>query len=401
MNLVKYYDLDALIADIDGEYVRYRRKGLSREETLCSLYNDFAEELSDTDDEPAVKIGIALALCRKKELTDDVAQAALAVTERLQDRYDPQSREYKIAQELPHLFSDPTMFGDEKHYPMRRLYTPQWKVGDTFFHQMNHPMANKAGLSGWYVLIRKFGESFDRDNQVLQIITYTVCPPDGLPKTSAEMEALGWLPFCIGNQLQFFAALTIKSKRAEQGLALEYLGWFPSVELPKRADLVQQGRPLTLSGSAWTEDSCAVYDYESYACVNYRKGIHYNLNQYTALNALPEPIFPPVEADGYTLNDITVATHLVSFHYIFKESDHRGLHNSITVRAFRDSSETMESLCRWYKIAPNADGFAYDRTRGRMCFNHGATLVEVQAPPNMSTYSEIHSFCRFLLDKKR
>ena len=398
MRLQKFFDLHMLFSDIDGEYIRYRRKGLSRDEAISMLYRDFSEELTDMDDEPAVKIGIALALCRKKELTQAAAQAALAVTDRLRDRFNPQSREYSSAQELPQLFSDPAMFGEEKHFPKRRLYTPQWQVGDTFVQRMNHPRSIKAGIAGWYVLIRKYSEAFDRDGQVSQIITYTVCPPDGLPKTSADMEALGWLPFCIGHRLQFFAALTIGSKRAEQGLALEYLGDFPSIRMTKRADLARQGLPLPLSSSAWTEDGCALYDHECYACINYRDGIHYDLSQYSALDVFPEPFIPPSEVDGYTLSDIAVAARHVSFYYIPRGTEHRGLCDAVTVRAFRDNSETMESLCRWYKIAPNAEGFAFDRSRSQICFLRGETLMDVHVPVTMETQEAAFSFCRRLLD---
>ena len=57
------------IQDVQLEYQGLRLRGETREEAVRSLREIFAEPLEDPDDGPCIAVGIALALCKKKELT--------------------------------------------------------------------------------------------------------------------------------------------------------------------------------------------------------------------------------------------------------------------------------------------------------------------------------------------
>ena len=63
--------------DIVDAYRTYRRNGNTRGDAIAKLRAEYAQELADCDDGPVVRIGLALALCQKRELTSDVLKDAL------------------------------------------------------------------------------------------------------------------------------------------------------------------------------------------------------------------------------------------------------------------------------------------------------------------------------------
>ena len=62
-----------LAFDVVTNYEEFRKSGMSREETIERITEDFSEELQDFDDGIDVLIGIAIALVKKKELITSIA----------------------------------------------------------------------------------------------------------------------------------------------------------------------------------------------------------------------------------------------------------------------------------------------------------------------------------------
>ena len=70
-------DFEPLIFDVVREYQTLRRSGSDRGAALKQLEINYSKELSDTDTKGPVRIGMAFALCQKKELVTSVKEAAL------------------------------------------------------------------------------------------------------------------------------------------------------------------------------------------------------------------------------------------------------------------------------------------------------------------------------------
>ena len=55
-----------LVNDIVNIYRKKRMSGLSRETAVCEVLEDYRTEMDDTDTAAQVRIGLAEALCKKK-----------------------------------------------------------------------------------------------------------------------------------------------------------------------------------------------------------------------------------------------------------------------------------------------------------------------------------------------
>ena len=115
----------------------------------------------------------------------------------------------------------------------RKKYVPDWKIGDTFIHAFESPIAGKCGVAGQYIVMRKVGEYRNEDDEVIQIVVMSVCPADAIPKTSADLIELGVIPmYPVQKRRDYRAQLRIVSKRGENALRLTKIGCFPDVGMP-------------------------------------------------------------------------------------------------------------------------------------------------------------------------
>ncbi len=220
-----------LVEDVVYAYGTYRRGGKNREETVEQLREDFADDLGDYDCGPVVRIGLAMALCQKKELTVELRDDAIAAIDELiaGDVWGPEGN--KVLERARKTLLQEKMLGDEAKYRPRRKYIPDWKEGDTFAHKMTDPLAEKLGMGGWYILFRKEREFVDKTESHWQLVNVYFCPPDRLPKTTEELDQLGCVK--VNNGKVYHAYFIIKSKRGEDSLELEKIGCFPDAALPE------------------------------------------------------------------------------------------------------------------------------------------------------------------------
>lgn len=83
------------------------------------------------------------------------------------------------------------------------------------------------------MVIRKLGEYRNYKGELIQIVTTSVCPPDAIPKTAADLKALGVIPMNpIRITRDYRAQMRIVSKRGENAFKLTKIGCFPDVGLP-------------------------------------------------------------------------------------------------------------------------------------------------------------------------
>ena len=256
----------SLVDEIIDGYSFLRLHGHNREESLARICMNFEAELSDEDDRPFVLIAMALALCKKKELTTQARSDALQSIELLRKRTSNHSvphasRDYDRL--IGYLAED--QIGPEAPYRARKTYDPGWSIGDTFIHAFSQPAADQMGLLGWYVVFRKVGEYLDRKSRHMQLVYITVCPADAIPQTDAELSSLGYLRMMEhDNGWDYLGQLCFKSKKDEGQWRLHKIGRFPNAGIPD--DATAEDPLVSMPFYGVLHRNSQVLDYEDQVC---------------------------------------------------------------------------------------------------------------------------------------
>ena len=272
----KIYIRFPITRDLVNTYRIYRRCGDTRDKAIARLRMEYKQELADCDDGPVVRIGIALALCQKDELTQSVLEEALvAIDKLLVEQWDGNMR--STFHELEVYIHDPQRLGDEAKYRVRKPYIPQWEVGDTFAHTLTHYMAKYVGVYGWNVIFRKVGEYVDIEQQYHQLVYVTMCPPERLPHTAEELRKLGFLRMMPhdGDKWDYLAQISFKSKKDEASYELTKIGTFPDAGDPEDRTIENPFVTMPLFGKLKRDSE--VLSYENAVCRIYKdKGMGYD-----------------------------------------------------------------------------------------------------------------------------
>ena len=106
LNLTWLFDRLPLAYDIAFGYGAWRDDGVGRAEAIDRMIEQNADELQDTDDAPAVWIGLAVAMMRRAELVPEIRGKAMDALRQAQlhGRLDPVK-----AQELAQLLTNAAM----------------------------------------------------------------------------------------------------------------------------------------------------------------------------------------------------------------------------------------------------------------------------------------------------
>lgn len=271
----KIYIRFPIIYDIVNTYRVYRRCGDTRDKAIARLRMEYKQALADGDDGPVVRIGIALALCQKDELTQSVLEEAQAtIDELLAEQWDCNT--HSTLHELEAYINDPQRRGDEAKYRVRKPYTPQWEVGDTFVHTLTHYMAKYVGVYGWNVIFRKVDEYVDIEQQHHQLVYVTLCPPGQLPHTAEELRKLGFLRMMPhdGGKWDYLAQVSFKSKKDEASYELTKIGTFPDAGYPEDRTIENPLVTMPLFGKLKRDSQ--FLSYENTVCRAYKdNGIGY------------------------------------------------------------------------------------------------------------------------------
>lgn len=257
---------DMLCWDVQQEYAEYRRIGKSREEAVKTILGSYSEAMEDEEDAISIITGLILALCGKKELFQEIAGLARSLI----NQFPMDSREKA---RFEGLLEDPSKYGPEAVYLARRVYDPGWRDGDAFAHTITCPTAKALGIEGWSVILYKYGTFTDRFRRVKQLMCVSVCPPDQIPRSSQQLNELGFLPMMLhsfgpkGREIQYHVSVSVPNKREEANLALSKIGNFPDVRLPENLEgenlLVSRSfNGFVRKGTEWPffeEEFCAAY----------------------------------------------------------------------------------------------------------------------------------------------
>lgn len=257
---------NSLVDEIIDSYSSLRLHGHSREASLARICQSFEAELSDEDDRPFVLIAIALALCKKRELTPQTRNDALQAIELLRKRPSDHSVPYNTRdfdRLIGYLSAD--RIGPEVPYRARKAYDPGWSIGDTFIHPFSQSAAEQMGLLGWYIVFRKVGEYLDRKSRHMQLVYITVCPPDAIPQTDTELSSLGYLRMMEhDNGWDYLGQLCFKSKKDEDQWDLHKIGCFPNAGIPN--DAITEDPIVSMPFYGVLHRNSQVLDYEDQVC---------------------------------------------------------------------------------------------------------------------------------------
>ena len=152
----KYFN--PLVKELETEYIKHRKMGSSRSEAIELLRNKYAEELEDMDERVIVLIGLSLALCKKNELFELIAEETI---KEIRCAKNLGFLEEDICSELEQYLKDKTLYGEEAVYKRTTRYVPTWAIGDVFSHILTFPDAEELGINGWVILLYKSGEYED------------------------------------------------------------------------------------------------------------------------------------------------------------------------------------------------------------------------------------------------
>lgn len=258
-----------LIDDINDQYVFFRTEGWSPEEAQGKIINAYADELNDYDESVVVLSGIALAQWDTSELEENTKQEVLLMLEKkiAEAEKDEERRAFRAV--LKNLSKEKK--SNKRITPSsRKSYSLDWSIGDTFAHKLTHPNAEKAGIFGCYLLFRKIGQYNDWKGRTIQLGYVTVCSDNHLPKTTEELNALGFLRVMShGEKWEYMVQVNIQSKRTENTLKLEWIGCFPDALTPND-EIVVEPR-VTMPFYDGTDKASNCPRYEDSCCHFYKK----------------------------------------------------------------------------------------------------------------------------------
>ena len=270
MKTNRLFNNHPLMMDVIDDYSSTRTRGYSRQQSVDSIYERFQDEWRDEDERPFLLIALALALCKKSELTQEIRSEALKAIECLKanDSFDEIKNKTFDYESLIRVLSE-SKIGPEAKYTKRTPYDPGWMIGDTFAHLLTQPCAVGRGLAGLCVLFRKVGEYTDRKGQNVQLVYVTVCPPDSIPKTDEELRSLGFLRMMRHDAgWDYLGQLHFRSKRDQERWGLQKIGCFPNAGEPDDATAEDPLVAMPFFGVLRSDSD--TLDYEELVCRLYK-----------------------------------------------------------------------------------------------------------------------------------
>lgn len=266
----KPYCSNPIIVDIQSQYEKLRRAGKSRSAAICAIKQSYALELQDDDDKLTVLIGLVFSLCKKRELTIDIANETRREIRCAYLRFPPDDVENKRLAELEIFLSDKSLYGDETLYRYRATYIPGWKKGDLFSHTIVNPKAESVGILGWSILLYKADDYVDEDGKHRQIVYVAVCPPNKTPASDLELQKIGFIPMMRrGEKQEYQAQIILKSKKDELSYDLTRIGCFPNITQPVDQAAVNPLTAMPLFGRLKKDDPWP--GFEDQVCRLYKK----------------------------------------------------------------------------------------------------------------------------------
>ena len=232
-----------MLSEIRDEYIQLRQKGNSRADATQALILSYANEITTgaEDDGVVFWIGLADAQYRRKELTADAAQKALAALDQI-EQLDWNITPGDISRRRIRYAEAPM---PERKVVKTKKFRCTWKIGDTFAYKLSGPDTDACGLSGKYVLLRKVDELEFGDGRLLPIVTFTIWDEEPLPKTAEEFQKQPLLRLVSGRLglpktlNEYRGEMLFTRKSMLDALSLIYLGNFTDVSMPEDEAIIR------------------------------------------------------------------------------------------------------------------------------------------------------------------
>ena len=261
------------LAELKDEYINFRKKGISRQETVVALMDEYREELTvgHDDDGKLFWIGLADAQFSVKELSSEVAEKG---TDALRSLVQMGIVSAKSADRRLKNYACAPMPEREK-IKGRPKYRCSWAKGDVFAYRLSGQKVQAVGLDGKYVIIRLVDTIDDGDGLLLPVVTLSLWDDVSEPVNADAFKTAKMLILTYGrfglpkNLFEYRAVIIFSSKAQENKLALKYLGNICDVEMPQN-EVVIKGPGLTamLCPTAMDRDVAAYWKMHNYAVNN-------------------------------------------------------------------------------------------------------------------------------------
>lgn len=221
-----------MLIDVITVYESFRKQGYDRDDSIHRTVSKFSCDSLDLQDEALIWIGLSMAMAKNKELNEDIrtkANKSFCYTTSL----FPEVAE-NIQREKERI-NNPICLGSEKKYPIRRLFKPDWKIGDTFLQKMDGEYPQKYGMANWFSIIRKIDEYQDNDGHWVEFVYLTVCEPNNVPHNIDNINQLGYIPISSykkNGEKEFRAGIRVTSARELNKFQLMYIGNYANARPP-------------------------------------------------------------------------------------------------------------------------------------------------------------------------
>ena len=194
---VKLYQ-DDLALDIKERFNDLVRSGKSAEEITMQFIEEYADVLSDAEEETVFWCALADTQWNMGMLMSDVKMHAIKLIDNGMDVLKWSEESSKLAcdrkavlDELREKLNTPCP--NKKTIRQARLYKCEWNIGDVFALRMESDFAAQHGLKGQYFLFQKVDEAVWHPGHIIPIVYVKITNAETLPCSLSEFDQLKYV----------------------------------------------------------------------------------------------------------------------------------------------------------------------------------------------------------------
>lgn len=253
-----------LIKDIRDDYTKLRQEGISRDEAVAKLKNNYMLEIEcgADDDRLLFWIGLADAQYLLKELSDETANQGISALNQI-GQSDWQITPGDLVRRRERYSKAP--MPERKEVKKAKIFRCGWRIGDTFAYQLLGKEAEQFGLESRYVLLRKVSEVKSWNDSIHPIVTVTMWDEMPLPTTAEAFVRLPFLKLDHGRTYTpagmfiYRTEMLIENERSLNKLKLKYLGNFKDIPMPKDEYVIDYAGHMDKLALNRMNISCCLY----------------------------------------------------------------------------------------------------------------------------------------------
>ena len=208
--------------DVKGDFEELYNAGKTVREITDQLTSDYADIMSDVDEESLFWFALADTQWNFGVLLPDVKEKALCLIHqnlgmflhRTADEHAKAQRKKTLDDLKDKLLSPqpPT-----KKAVKRRVYKCRWKLGDVFAYRLESDLSKQKGLYGRYFLIQKVDEGTWYPGHIVPIVYVKMTGDSHLPSNEEEFNRAEYVQTCFTKyERRFFP---IDMRRPQEDIA--------------------------------------------------------------------------------------------------------------------------------------------------------------------------------------